>query len=68
MMFWTLYFKPPFVMAVKPPLGIIPKRFWQEKQNEERLSQLRLAILRYVEAKHPIPEEWITEYNELIKK
>jgi len=48
----------------KPPLGIIPKEFWEG----QRLTELMGAISRYYSDYREIPIEWIEEYNELIKK
>lgn len=48
----------------EPPLGIIPKYIWEE----DRLDDLVDAIRRRIDAKFPIKEEWIKEYNELIEK
>lgn len=47
-----------------PPLGARP-RFVVE---EERLNELKGAIMRFVEANYPIPLEQILEYNELSGK
>jgi hypothetical protein len=47
----------------KPPLGLIPKWLRQE----ERLKEIREAMLRYLEADVEIPEEWIEEFLELRK-
>lgn len=46
----------------RQPIGIMPKRFWQE----ERLEKLKECIQRYTNAYCPIKEEWIKEYNELL--
>lgn len=48
----------------KPPLGLKP-RFLIE---EERILEIRSAILRYIDDKFPIPIAWIEEYNELAKR
>ena len=48
----------------KPPLGIMPKFIW----NEKRLSELILAIQRYLNVEMPIPIDWIEEYNNLINE
>jgi hypothetical protein len=50
-------------MAVKPPLGIMPKKYHDEK----RFIELCGAIKRYYDAEFPIPIEWIEEWNELVK-
>lgn len=46
----------------KPPKGLPPKYIVKE----ERLDQIREAIMRYNHAELKIPIEWIQEYNELI--
>jgi hypothetical protein len=51
-------------MIEKPPLGIMPRKFWEEK----RAWDIMEAINRYLQANTPIPSEWIEEYNELIEK
>jgi hypothetical protein len=47
----------------KPPLGLMPKKI----HNELRLNDIVAAIVRYMNNKEQIPEEWIKEYNELTK-
>lgn len=49
--------------AVKPPLGITPKRIWQEL----RLQDITEAIQRYKDTNMTIPNKWIEEYNELVQ-
>lgn len=46
----------------KPPLGIMPKKLWQE----ERLERLKECIERHTNAYYPINEEWVKEYNDLL--
>ena len=56
--------------AIKPPLGLIPKRFHDvffERVKEERLNKVREAIARYYNAGLKIKIEWIEEYNELVE-
>lgn len=43
----------------KPPLGLTPKRTWEEMRKEE----IKAAINRYMEANKAIPLEWIEELN-----
>lgn len=50
-------------MTEGPPLGIMPKWVWLEKRKKE----LREAIERYMISLYPVPEEWVDEYNELIR-
>lgn len=46
----------------KPPLGICPKRFHDEK----RLQDLAQAINRRLCEPYEIPLDWIEEYNQLV--
>lgn len=48
----------------KPPLGIVPRKIWEDK----RLEEIKSAILRYIDSRHAIPLEWVEEYNELIER
>ena len=48
----------------KPPLGIVPRKLWDEK----RLTDLGDAIGRYMEAGEPVPQEWILELIDLSKR
>jgi hypothetical protein len=48
----------------KPPLGLIPKMFWDMK----RLDELRSAIYRYAKENCFVPIEWVEEYNEIAEK
>ena len=48
----------------KPPLGLIPRYI----HREQRVDDIKSAILRFMERNYPIPKKWIKEYNELIKK
>lgn len=50
----------------KPPLGVMPRSIWLEKQvtrtaREMRLADLRAAILRYREAGLDAKPEWKAE-------
>jgi hypothetical protein len=48
----------------KPPLGVKPR--WIHE--EQRLQELGRAIYDSLNEKYPIMQEWVEEYNELIKK
>ncbi|MCG7383368.1 hypothetical protein [Paenibacillus sp. ACRRY] len=50
--------------APKPPLGIQP-RYIHECH---RIDEIHKAINRFICADHPIPLEWIAEYNELVSR
>ena len=44
-----------------PPIGIMPERIWKER----RLCDLHAAIKRHIEAKIPVPDEWLWEAKKL---
>ena len=48
----------------KPPMGLRPRFII----DEERLKEVKSAIIRYLDAQILVPVEWLKEYNELIKK
>jgi len=48
----------------EPPVGLFPRFI----HDASRLTDVRLAIIRYYEAGLEIPIEWIEEYNELTKR
>lgn len=51
------------LVAIKPPLGLTPREIWVA----QRVQDIREAIQRYTEANMPIPQDWIEEYNDLVK-
>jgi hypothetical protein len=51
-------------MNKKPPIGILPKHI----HDEMRFIKIGEAIIRFVEARCQIPEEWIYEYNDLANR
>ena len=57
------------VMEPKPPLGLIPRDIWWDKQRaamqQVRLEDVRSAIKRYVEAGRDIPADWVREEQEI---
>jgi hypothetical protein len=53
-------------MAVKPPIGVIPKAFYTEMCSSSRIKDLSRAITDYIAAGLPVKPEWLEEYNELI--
>jgi hypothetical protein len=52
--------------STKPPLGLIPKRFYDQRVKVERFNEVCGAIARYYDARLKIKIEWIEEYNELL--
>ena len=50
--------------AVRPPLGIKPKRIVEK----ERFFEILGALERYVRAGMEVPEEWISEMLQLVRK
>lgn len=54
-------------MYNKPPLGVIPKKYWQQQVNTSRVIDLARAIKSYAEEGLPVDPEWVKEYNELLE-
>ena len=52
--------------STKPPLGLIPKRFYDQRVKVERFNEVCGAIARYYDARLKIKIEWIEEYNEIV--
>ena len=48
----------------QPPLGVRPRFFL----DEERINELKEAIVRFLTANWPIPDTIISEYNYLTEK
>ena len=53
--------------AIRPPLGLIPKKFHDERVKAKRFNEVCGAIARYYDAGMKINIEWIEEYNELVE-
>jgi hypothetical protein len=51
----------------RPPLGLIPKKYYYEQLKNQRLKEVCEAITRYYNAGLHINIEWVEEYNELIE-
>jgi hypothetical protein len=51
----------------KARLGLIPKRFYDQRVKVERFNEVCGAIARYYDARLKIKIEWIEEYNELVE-
>jgi hypothetical protein len=47
----------------KPPLGLKPKKLWEEK----RAADLCEAIERYLNVGHDVPYEWVEELLTVVK-
>lgn len=56
----------------RPPLGVIPRNIWEEFIIEnhlvERLEDLKTAIIAYANENLVINDDWINEYNHIIRK
>lgn len=48
----------------RPPLGLRPRIIAEE----QRLQEIKEAIMRFMTANREIPQEWVAEYNELATK
>lgn len=54
--------------AIKPPLGLTPKKIHDERVKTERFNEVCGAISRYYDAVLKIDIEWIEEYNDLVEQ
>jgi len=54
------------IIIERPPLGLIPKKFYEEQIKVQRFQDVCDAIKRYWDANLKIPVEWIEEHNELV--
>lgn len=53
----------------RPPLGLTPRWFREEKVTKQRINEIKEALMRYLETKSDcIDIEWVEEYNELVSK
>jgi hypothetical protein len=52
--------------STQPPLGLIPKRYHDQRVKVERFNEVCGAIARYYDARLKIKIEWIEEYNVLV--
>jgi hypothetical protein len=61
----------------QPPLGLMPMQiFWEQYEGVvvedfiwlARLEDIKNAISRYLKANCKIPEKWIEEYNEILRR
>jgi len=48
----------------RPPRGVMPRYIWIEY----RIDEIVAAIKRFTDMRHPIPIEWVEEYNGLIEE
>lgn len=48
----------------KPPLGLKPRNIFEE----ERIHEIFQAMMRYRQSHQEIPEEWIAEFNDLMRR
>ena len=51
---------------IKPPLGLIPKKIYDEQVKVKRFNEVCRAISDYYQARLKINIEWVEEYNELV--
>ena len=45
----------------------MPRNIWKEQVREERLTELKATIARYLEANWPIEQKWVEELNEYFR-
>ena len=48
----------------KPPLGLMPRKLWEEK----RANEIKAAINRYTKEGLEIPTAWVEEYFEIYER
>ena len=53
--------------VIKPPLGLTPKKFHDQRVKVERFNEVCGVIARHYDAGLKINIEWIEEYNELVE-
>jgi len=53
---------------IKPPLGLVPKMFYNDMCDKERFKDIKESVNRFFDHNKEIPKEWIEEYNELALK
>lgn len=51
-------------MTDKPPIGLRSIKIMKE----QRIEEIKEAIIRYFEVNHMIPQTWINEYHLLVKE
>lgn len=54
--------------VTKPPLGVMPRVLWEFQCDNYRKDSLFKAMCRYALVGEPIPDEWVEEYKEIIKR
>ena len=52
----------------KPPIGLYPRKLFEERIIVERYNDVCSAISRYYDEGYRLPIHWIEEYNELVEK
>jgi hypothetical protein len=48
-------------MSDYPPIGLMPKRYWEDQMKRQRLADLLEAVARYIAAGKPVPQDWRAE-------
>lgn len=54
--------------VTKPPLGVMPRVLWEFQCDNYRKDSLFKAMCCYALVGEPIPDEWVEEYKEIIKR
>lgn len=55
-------------MTTKPPIGLMPKYYWYCMCDRVRKHDIERAMARYTASGLAIPDEWVEEYNEIVKR
>lgn len=51
-----------------PPIGLRPSAIWYDQVSALRADEITQAIVRYFQVRKEVPEEWLEEYNNIIKR
>lgn len=54
--------------VTKPPIGVMPRVLWEIVCDNYRKDSLFEAMCRYAQVGEPIPDEWMEEYKEILKR
>ena len=55
-------------MTTKPPIGLMPKYYWYRMCDRVRMHDIERAVARYTASGLIIPDVWVEEYNEIVKR
>ena len=50
------------------PIGVMPRKYWEISIITERMNDIARAVGEYTDADEEIPEEWLEEWYQLMKR